>query len=555
VTVIARDRTAITRSFLSRPLQQAYADGLLDGEVTVFDYGCGRGDDIRTLSNLGITASGWDPAHAPHQEKHEADLVNVGYVINVIEDPAERVTALQDAWRLTRSTLIVSARLTWDPDAKTGTSYGDGRLTASGTFQKFYTPEQLKAWIESTLGTRAVTAAPGIYYIFRHATTAQALLARHSRSHARPRQGVAELLYEQAHETLSPLESYVAQHRRLPSTTDLPDPVQIIDMFGSVRAAFSVVRRATGAERWADIDTGTRTRSEQRFAQHIDHLQPLIDFVTDRGRIPRAGELGNEPDINDIFGSVRAAFSLIRRVTGSGRWTNFEANARQNFLVYNALAAFAGRPAFKQLPEDLQYDAKDLFGSYKAACQAANDVLYSIADVPSLDNACRQAPFGKLTPEALYVHVDAVRRLQPLLRVYVGAAETLTGNVDDATIVKLHRRKPQVSFLIYPTFDQEPHPALHGSLVARLPQLRVSYKDFSNSDNQPILHRKETFVLPDYPGRDKFAKLTRQEENAQLLDATNIGRQREWEHTLAERGYRLRGHRLLRIRTPADDGR
>ena len=40
-TPLARDRTAMTRSFLSRPLQQAYAVGLLDGDFTVFDYGCG----------------------------------------------------------------------------------------------------------------------------------------------------------------------------------------------------------------------------------------------------------------------------------------------------------------------------------------------------------------------------------------------------------------------------------------------------------------------------------------------------------------------------------
>jgi hypothetical protein len=546
VTVIARDRTAVTRNFLSRPLQQAYADGILDGDVTVFDYGCGRGDDLRTLSRLNIEASGWDPAHAPDQERREADLVNLGYVVNVIEDPAERAAALQSAWRLTRSVLVVSARLTWDADAQAGKPYGDGRLTASGTFQKFYTPEQLKAWIESTLNTRAVTAAPGIYYVFRHASTAQALLARHSRNHARPRQGVAELLYEHSREVLAPLEDYVTEHRRLPTPPDLPDPAQIIDMFGSVRAAFSIVRRATGAEQWADVDTGVRRRSEQRFAQHLDQLQPLIDFVTDRGRLPRAGELANESDLNELFGSVRATFSLIRRVTGPDGWTNLEQHARQDFLVYAALAAFGGRPAFKQLPEDLQYDAKDLFGSYKAACHAADDLLYSIADVPSLDSACRQAPFGKLTPEALYVHVDAVPRLPPLLRVYVGAAETLTGNVDDATIVKLHRQKPQVSFLIYPTFDKEPHPALHGSLVGRLPQLRVRYKDFSNSDNPPILHRKETFVLPNYPGRDKFARLTHQEERARLLDAPNIGRRREWERTLAEHGYRLLGHRLVR---------
>ena len=123
-------------------------------------------------------------------------------------------------------------------------------------------------------------------------------------------------------------------------------------------------------------------------------------------------------------------------MTGPDRWQDLEEEARQNFLVYTALAAFGGRLAFRQLPEDLQYDAKDLFGSYKAACAVADELLYSIADVALLDIACRDAPFGKLTPEALYIHTTAVAQLPPLLRVYVGAAETITGNVDDATIVK-----------------------------------------------------------------------------------------------------------------------
>lgn len=536
----------MARNFLSRPLQQAHADGLLDGEVSVFDYGCGRGDDVRTLAGLGIEASGWDPAHAPDDERREADLVNLGYVINVIEDPAERAEALRRAWALTKSVLVVSARLVWDPDSQAGKSYGDGRLTNSGTFQKFYTPEELKGWIESTLSIISVTASPGIYYAFRDSSGPQQLLARHSRNLARPRQGIAELLYNHRHEILAPIETYVAEHRRLPPPSDVPNGADAVEAFGSIRAAFSVIRRVTGVDRWSDVELGTRKRTEQRFEEQLDDLQPLIDFVTERGRLPHPGELDNESKLAELFGSVRSAFSLVRRVTGPDRWIDFEQEARQNFLVYNALAAFGGRPAFKQLPSDLQYDAKDLFGSYKAACASSDDLLYSIANVASLDAACLDAPFGKLTPEALYIHATTTARLSPILRVYVGAAETLTGNVDDATILKLHRQKPQVSFLIYPTFDTEPHPALQGSLVARLPELRITFRDFSKSDNPPILHRKEAFVPDDYPGHGKFARLTRQEERANLLSAPTIGRQVAWQELLTDAGYDLRGHRLIR---------
>ena len=39
-------------------------------------------------------------------------MVNLGYVVNVIEDPSERAEALRLAWKLTRQVLVVAA---WQP--------------------------------------------------------------------------------------------------------------------------------------------------------------------------------------------------------------------------------------------------------------------------------------------------------------------------------------------------------------------------------------------------------------------------------------------------------
>jgi len=543
---VARHRTAMSRTMLSRPMQQAYNDGLLDDGVRVFDYGCGRGHDVRTLNALGISAAGWDPNHARDDPKVPSEVVNLGYVVNVIEDQRERAETLTSAWKLAASVLVVSARLVWDPDSSSGTPFGDGRLTNAGTFQKYFTPEELKQWIETVLRTPATTAAPGIYYVFRDEYGAQRLLAHHTRHSARPRLGVAELLYQQGQELLEPVESFVSENRRLPSPTDLPNSAGVIDGFGSLRAAFSLIRRVTGPALWSDVDLGTRKRSEQRFEEHLDDLQPLIDFVTDRGRLPRQGELANQADLEAEFGSVRAAFSLVRRVTGAGRWTDLEEQARENFLVFAALTAFGGRPKFSDLPEDLQYDARDLYGSYSAACQAADVLLHSIADLDAINRACLAAPFGKLTPEALYVHSAYVAELPALLRVYQGAARQLTGDVDDAVLLKLNRLKPQVSFLVYPTFESDPHPAIEASIVAKLGAIRVKYRYFGDTKNPPILHRKELFVPAHHPSRAKFERLTHQEERAGLLDRPDIGTRDGWSAALAGAGYVLNGHQLRR---------
>jgi hypothetical protein len=94
---VARHRTALTRYSLSSPMQCLWRHGYLDGASTVFDYGCGRGDDVRALQALGLTVSGWDPHFAPGNDQCEADVVNLGFVLNVIEDQCERRAALLGA--------------------------------------------------------------------------------------------------------------------------------------------------------------------------------------------------------------------------------------------------------------------------------------------------------------------------------------------------------------------------------------------------------------------------------------------------------------------------
>src|SRR5215831_7651542 len=97
---VSRHLTAIRRAELSKPIRTALQDGLIRQDTTVLDYGCGHGDDIRRLAAAGIRSGGWDPAHRPDERKAPADIVNLGYVVNVIEDPLERVGALREAWTL-----------------------------------------------------------------------------------------------------------------------------------------------------------------------------------------------------------------------------------------------------------------------------------------------------------------------------------------------------------------------------------------------------------------------------------------------------------------------
>ena len=148
------------------PIQALARYGLLDGHYSVFDYGCGRGSDVQGLRDNGITASGWDPYYAPDQPIHSADLVNLGFVINVIEDFEQRVDALSRAWALAERLLVVSVMLSQD-NAPRGEPFRDGVMTTRGTFQKYFTQAEIKAFLEQVLDEEPIPVAPGVLWVFR----------------------------------------------------------------------------------------------------------------------------------------------------------------------------------------------------------------------------------------------------------------------------------------------------------------------------------------------------------------------------------------------------
>ena len=215
-------------------------------------------------------------------------------------------------------------------------------------------------------------------------------------------------------------------------------------------------------------------------------------------------------------------------------------------MVYLALSHFEGRTPFGRLPPLLQRDVKAFFGAYKRACTEADELLFSLGQPGVIETACRQSSVGKLTPSALYVHESVLPTLSPVLRLYEGCAQSYWGRIGGANLIKLHLAQPKVSYLSYPEFDRDPHPALAWSLSIHLQTFRVRARDYQSSPNRPILHRKELFVAPDYPKRGKFARLTRVEASKGLYeDTSRIGFEDGWHELLSQKGLYLKGHRLL----------
>jgi DNA phosphorothioation-associated putative methyltransferase len=472
-------RTAKSRTSLSRPVQLAVDTGLLSRSTTLFDYGCGRGDDLRLLTQAGYSADGWDPVSRPHTVRVTADVVNLGYVVNVIEQPEERAAALRSAWALTRQVLIVAGRLSSDMSGSLQPR-GDGWLTANGTFQRFYTQHELRAWIDSTLDVESIAAAPGIFMVFRNESSAQSFLHR---------------------------------LRRRPA------------------AAVPLSRR--------DI----------LFERHAALLKPLMTFFSDRGRLPLETELPQAEELTAALGSIARAWQVVAHVTKAEGWDEIREQRAAEMRIHLALGKLRRRPSFSGLPPVMQQDVRALFGSYKQACSEADALLWGAGDLVAIAAVCRAAGVGKLTATDLYVHRSLIDELPPLLRVYEGCARWIAGEVRGSNIVKLAWNKPKVSYLAYPNFDRHAHPVLDAAVVVDLADQSLTIRDYGSRANPPILHRKELFVSPEYPGAAKFARLTRQEERWGLYgDTARIGTRDGWAVLLEEAGAEIRGHRVMRVK-------
>jgi DNA phosphorothioation-associated putative methyltransferase len=478
---IPRHKTAIRRGDFSRPVKCALRDGLIDPSARVFDYGCGRGEDLELLSEEGIACSGWDPVFRPEADRAPADVVNLGYVINVVEDPEERANTLRAAWELCRQALVVSAQVLVNGRGKAPVEFGDGVLTGRGTFQKFFDQGELKEYLEIQLQVEAIPAAVGVFYLFKDETRLQQFLAnRYHRRTIAPRRRIAKL----------------------------------------------------------------------RFEENREILEPFIARVLDLGRIPDAEECPGAGELVERFGTLKRAYAFVERETGTDLLDDAGRRRREDLLVYLALARFRKRPPLSMLPPTLQRDMRVFFGSYPKACKEADELLFRAGDDDAVDKACGRSPLGKVLPDALYIHRSAFEHLEPLLRVYEGCARAYLGEIEGANLIKLHRFSSKVSYLVYPDFEDDSHPCLLRSVKLSLRARELDCFDYANSSNPPVLHRKEAFLHPSNPLFQKFARLTQQEEKHGLLEDTNsIGTRDGWAARLREKGYVLRGHRLVRAKT------
>jgi DNA phosphorothioation-associated putative methyltransferase len=278
-------------------------------------------------------------------------------------------------------------------------------------------------------------------------------------------------------------------------------------------------------------------KSDKAFIEHREILQELIDFFSIHGRLPVESEITHLEQIRQAFGSVGRAFRVVEVVTDREEWKTLATRRRIDMLVYLSLKLFDGPYRMAELAPSTQRDIRVHYRSLSNAVKIAEGLLFGVGNLENIGIACRSSLVGKLTPSALYVHRDAYEHLPAILKVYEACARRLIGDIPGANILKLHRDSKKVSYLTYPNFDSEPHPALERSDVVNLVKQSHDVRRYGNNQNLPILHRKEEFIHKADSRWEEFRRITSQEEEAGLYEITsNIGYRQQWDELLLSKG-------------------
>ncbi|SDM66221.1 DNA phosphorothioation-associated putative methyltransferase [Methylobacterium phyllostachyos] len=432
---IARHRTAIARNRLSAPMQSLVRHEFVSPGTTVLDYGCGQGDDVRALVEGGVEAFGWDPHFLPDGTLAQADAVNLGFVLNVIEEPVERLETLRRAWSYCRRVLAVAVMISGHRPTAGLRPYRDGFVTSRGTFQRYFTPDELKEMVREALGVEGFAVGLGVVFAFRDPADERAFLYR---------------------------------------------------------------RQVRRAERVVSYRPPPRERAIQPREPLAERMRPTLDALWATlmavGRVPSFDELPT-----DVGHALRKSNVSISRAIGwcegifdRDEFERAAAARKEDLVLYFALGAFTQSVALSDLAARLQRDARAFFGGVGKAKEAAMAFLFSLRASDHIRFASKQAIGAGIAHEdgrgGIHFRREKKDDLPLALRGVVGCASVLYGDLDDVEVVRIDMEKMAVSLLYITDFEAK-LPLIVRDVRINLRNQAISDKIFDEDGRRVFLAR------------------------------------------------------------------
>ena len=435
---VERHRTAIDRNQLSQPMQALARHNYLNGEYSVLDYGCGKGDDVRELEAHGIDVTGWDPVHRANEDYSNRDIVNLGFVLNVIENKQERTETLINAWKHADKILVVAVMVAGESVISQFTPYKDGIITSRNTFQKYYSQGEIRYYIENAIDETAIAVGQGIFIIFKDKLEEQSFLSER-------------------------------QH----------------------------IKRNWSQKTQRQLALKSKAIKKDVIDKHIELFTDYWDTTLELGRIPANNEFEFSDQIRRICGSHNKAHQALLKHFGEDVYDESKEKRKEDLIVYLALNQFEKRKPQSKMPESLKRDIKAFFPSYQQALEGAREILFSVGNPITISKACQLAQeiigCGHMEEgHSLTFHKDYLGDLPAELRIFIGCATQLYGDIDNFELIKAHIASGKVSLMRYDDWSKD-EPLLLERIKIKLRELDIDFFDYSGQYMPTLLTNKTVF--------------------------------------------------------------
>ena len=435
---VERHKTAISRHQLSAPMQILAKHNYLNGDYALLDYGCGKGDDLRELELHGLDAEGWDPVHKPDSALSEKDIVNLGFVLNVIEDRSERDATLKKAYSYAKKFLIVSVMLAGKSVFEKFTPYKDGVITSRNTFQKYYSQSEFSLYLEDTLDTNAIAAGQGIFIVFKDKKEEQRFLL--------DRQSVKRNWVRLSED-----------RARAPKTVDI----------------------------------------ESLYAKNKVVFDDFWEATLNLGRMPANSEFEYSEEIRRVTGSHSKALEILEEIHDPELLFEAEFMRKDDLLVYFALGLFGERKPYTQLTDGLKRDVKMFFETHSNAIKQATKNLYSVGKTEIIEDraieAYEEIPKGIFSEgHSWTIHSSLLNYLPVELRIYVGCGSQLFGSIDEYDLIKIYLKSGEVDLLKFDDWQKD-NPLLIEEIKIYLRNQDVKYTYYDPEHNPQPFYEKHLF--------------------------------------------------------------
>lgn len=281
----------------------------------------------------------------------------------------------------------------------------------------------------------------------------------------------------------------------------------------------------------------------------------------------RWAELGREPAL-DEFGyhhELETAFGSLGRATKAA-WGHLNhelmeaarAQRIDDILVYLALQRFSRRKPYRQLDITLQRDVRAFWGDYTNATAAADNLMAEVAVPDTIAQAARRAAergLGWLIEgKSLQLHSSLVGQLPAVLRVYVGCAAVLYGDVAMADLVKIHLASGKVTMMRCDDFDAPLPKVLERVKVdLRTQEVRVFAYGAETKFEPLTLYLKARYMNEETLGYAEQVEFDRRIEELVKVDELSVGpSEAEFRRVLKGARLKIVGNAIVADDQPPD---